>query len=263
MIPFLREGGQKATAGAWPAIKVRLVRDTTAKDIIIHVKDPSQRTFGRLEFRASKALAPLMDSMHYNGMRIRAKLESRKRLGGEVAGSVSSAPLKTQITLFCPRNHADEFGRRIGQQQVLLRDPVDFLGLGIELYNPHSPKVPRVMPFGASAGGSSYSMAPSYVNRTMEEVTGDVMNMFDSLPSHDDLSQKQQDPRVITPLLPHQAQALTFMTDREKDHAIPKDGEPQGSSLWKIQYRPNGVRVFYNILTGMLGQNMKIMNDIC
>jgi hypothetical protein len=185
-------------------------------------------------------------------MQFKAKLESRKRIGGEIAGSPTSGNLKIQITLTCPRAKADEIGGYLNYHHVLLKDPTDYLGLGVELYNPHAPKASRVMPWAANGTGSSYGMAPVYVNRTMEEVAGDVMNVFDSLPSHDDLPQKQQDPRVITPLLPHQAQALTFMTEREKDHDIPKEGEPQGSSLWKIQYRLNGARVFYNILTGKL-----------
>jgi hypothetical protein len=249
-IPFPRQGGQQPTTGAWPAIKVTLVREPSPNVPIIYLKDPTYRTFGKLDVRTAKGLSRLMDNMQHNGMHIKAKLESRKRIGGEIAGSPTSGNLKLQITLTCPRATADDIGGYLNYHHVLLKDPTDYLGLGVELYNPHAPKPSRILPWTSNGNGTSYGMAPAYVNRTMEEVAGDVMNVFDSLPSHDELAQKQQDPRVITPLLVHQAQALTFMTEREKNHDIPKEGEPQGSSLWKIQYRPNGVRVFYNILTG-------------
>lgn len=237
----------------WPSIKLSLVRHP-GKDNIIRVLDPTGFDFGNIDIRTSLALARLMDSKSPK-FRTQARLIPRKRGLTEVPRKEISDYFDVNINLYGPKKSAIAVGRWLGQRQVWLRTPMNADG-GIEIFNPHAPS--DISPNRASGSGTKSSISAGtgsgYFVRTTEEIRSDVMGMFDSLERSEDIPEMEPDPLVLTPLLSHQKQALHFLTNREQPPVTLQDpsihSDENIKSLWRVRYRPNGVRTYYNIITG-------------
>jgi SNF2 family DNA or RNA helicase len=239
-------------------MKVTL-RRTPGNGLVVHVCDPRGQIFGSLDSRTSAGLAPLLDGLATNGIRVSAMIEPRRKRPGEVAGQ--SIPEGMQIyiliVLYSPRKHADHIGTVLSKKQLWLRMPPKF-DSNTDYYNPQAPNVARTkistgngiirQGAGPVGSGSDYGATSTYVFRTVEEIRNDVINMFDSLTKTEDIAEKEQDPRITTKLLKHQRQALHFMTEREKEHGIQED-EDEKHSLWTIRTR-RGRKMYYNVITG-------------
>ena len=248
-VPVPKSTGFKGTDKHWPVMKVSLKRRLiSVRDITVAVRDPCDNEFGKLDPKVAAALAPLMDSVATNRIRIVARLEMRKKIPNEHPKKPISKALPLNVTLFAPRKFAESIGRFLGQRQIFLRNPT--FTEKIELFNPHAPPVPALQ---IRAPNSSYSSGAGggtgYVTRTVEEVRHDVMCMFDALTKTEDLAEKYQDPQITTPLLKHQRQALHFLLQRETEVEVRED-EADTFSLWRLRTGRNGKRTYYNIITG-------------
>ena len=74
-------------------------------------------------------------------------------------------------------------------------------------------------------------------------------SMFDSLEKSENLPEMEPDPRITTELLSHQKQGLYFMTQKEQERVF-SDKEEDNNSLWRLKFKPNGQRIYYNVITG-------------
>lgn len=101
-------------------------------------------------------------------------------------------------------------------------------------------------PGNSRSGSSVYSQ-----NRTVEEASDAVTKMFDSLSSTTEkLPEMEPDPAIVTALLPHQKKALHFLTEKEKPRRYGTE-EKDNSSLWRVKYKPNGQKLFFEIVSGI------------
>lgn len=207
------------------------------------------REFGTIDPRTAAGLAPLMSTVATHRMRLAGRLQHRKRDPSQKPGQGISEPLWLILQLYAPRKHAVAIGKFLSQKQVFLREPM-FLDRGMEYCNPQAPKSIAVAGPTAVSNIMQYTPGTSYVMRTVEEVRTEVVSMFDSLKQSEDLPEKEQPSSISTPLLAHQKQALWFMTDREKDRSF-KEDDNDTSSLWRVKFRPNGQRMYYNVITGL------------
>ncbi|KAI9816170.1 MAG: hypothetical protein M1827_001771 [Pycnora praestabilis] len=230
--------------GMWPVIKVALHR-RPGNTHIISVTDPRGNDFGNVDFRVSLGLAPLMDAV--NVVRTQARLSMRQRKLGEAPGQQVSDYYDVIINLYGKQKDATKLGRFLSQKQIWLRTPL-LVDPGIETCNPHAPRA-GVLPRTGLSGSIGSGSGSGYVTRTVEEIRSDVISMFDSLEKSENLPELEPDPRILTPLLNHQKQGLYFMTDREKERVF-SEKEEDDSSLWRLKLRPNGQRMYFNVITG-------------
>ncbi|MCJ1474455.1 hypothetical protein MMC13_003113 [Lambiella insularis] len=229
----------------WPSIKLLLQR-YPGKNMIIRVIDPAEKDFGNIDVRTSLGLVPLLDQKFAN-IRVQARLDPRKKKANEFPGQFVSEYYNATINVYGPRSLAGNIGKFLSQKQVYLRTPYG-AERGVEIYNPHvvlHPTLPRTNIAGMPVGATS----TSYATRTVEEIRNDVVGMFDSLQQSENLPEIDPDSRVITPLLSHQKQGLYFMINREKARVFSKV-EENNNSLWRLNRRPNGQPIYYNVITG-------------
>ena len=228
----------------WPAMKIKLHR-FPGKDNIVRVLDPAGKDFGNVDVRTSLGLARIMDSKNPR-FRTQARLNLRKRKLDEYPEKECSEYLDMTLNLYGPKSSAVKIGRFLSQKQLYLRPPFS-VDAGIEVFNPQVPNdAPRTSLPGMSAG---LTTTVGYVSRTVEEIRSDVIGMFDSLEKSENLPEMEPDSRITTSLLSHQKQGLYFMTTKEQERVF-SDDEEGNNSLWRLKIRPNGQRMYYNIITG-------------
>lgn len=254
-LPCQKVGGFKGTSASWPPLKLSVHRKPESRNNVINVRDPRGTIFGTLDAKTAFGLAPLVDNKQAK-VRLQVRLEPRERKQGDFEGKVVSETFPISLNIYAVRKYAKSIGTHLSKKQIWLRDPL-FCDNGIEYFNPQRPEglpaTNRRTGFPSTAGGTS---GMTYANRTVEEIRSDVMSVFDSLTKSEDLPSAEQDSSIKTPLLQHQKQALYFMVNREKVHdAVENGGTLEGNdaknALWKLRYRENGKKVYYNIITGM------------
>ena len=213
------------------------------KDNIIRVIDPTGKDFGNVDVKTSLGLARLMD-IRTSKFRVQARLNMREKHDSDVAYQPCSLYLDMTINIYGPKSRAKQVGTHLSSKNVWLQTPYTS-DTGIELCNPHSKEPPKPK----TTVCSSAPREAGYVYRTVEETRNEVLGMFDSLGESDSLPEMEPDPRILTPLLKHQKQGLYFMTAKEKERVF-SDNEEDNSSLWRLRCRPNGQRMYYNVITG-------------
>lgn len=246
-VPFPSGKAVYLSKSDWPSMKLQLKR-LPGKDNIIRVIDPMGKDFGNVDLRTSLGLARIMDSRNPK-FRTQARLIMRKKKPEEYPGKECSEYFEMQINLYGPKSKAIVIGRHLSQRQIWLRTPISS-DPGIEILNPHAVAnaVPRTSNGSSNASYGTNSGA-GYVTRTVEEIRSDVLGMFDSLENSETMPEQEPDPRITTALLCHQKQALYFMTNKEKERIF-SDKEEDNNSLWRLKLRPNGQRMYYNVITG-------------
>ena len=254
LVPTPKMGQFQGSSTMWPIMKCGLQREKDST-CIIKVMDPTVRHIGNLDFETARGLAPLMDAVWKNGIRVATKLAPRKRQPGEVTGMPTSSHFEIIVVLYAPRKHAKAIGTFLKSQNQRLDNPTPgMVDRGYEVENPHAPPKPNnPLPAVAQTGvyGSSSGPSAGFVMRTVEQVRDEVAGMFDTLANTEELPEKEQDSRVTTQLLSHQKQALFFMSELEKDRGY-KDAadESEGFSLWRVKHGGHLQTTFYNVITG-------------
>ena len=229
----------------WPSMKLELHALPGKNHHIIRVIDPSKTDFGNIDVKTALGLAPILAAKTPK-YRAQARLLPRKRKRDEIPGTLCSEYFDLTINLYGPKSKAATIGKFLSQKQLYLRAPV-LVDAGCEVYNPHVPKtetISRTTMLGRSSGFNT-----GYVSRTAEETRNDVLGMFDSLEKSENLPEMEPSPFIITKLLKHQKQGLYFMMNKERDRVF-GEKEEENSSLWRVKYRPNGQRIYYEVITG-------------
>jgi SNF2 family DNA or RNA helicase len=253
LVPTPRMGQFQGSSAMWAVMKCTLHREKDGT-VIIKVKDPSLRHIGNIDFPTAKVLCPLMDSAAQNGVRVSARLAPRHRKSGEIPGRPTSLRLDIFLILYAPNKNVLGIGNYLKKQHLLLLDPPPgMVDRGYEVVNPHAPPKSREQAEQASTAGGYGTPGSSggFVQRSVEQIRSEVVDMFDSLTNTEELPEKEQSNLVITPLLKHQKQALYFLSEVEKDRGFLDDGdESERFSLWRVRYDGIGQKTFYNVITG-------------
>lgn len=240
--------GTKATflnKADWPSMKLNLHAFPGKNNNIIRVTDPVGIDFGNIDVRTALGLSHIL-SVKTPKYKAQARLLPRKRKPDEIPGSPCSEYFNITINLYGPKSKATSIGKFLSQKQLYLRAPY-LVDVGCEVYNPHQPKteaILRTAMLGRPSGSS-----PGYVSRTTEEIRNDVLGMFDSLEKSENLPEMEPNPLIVTKLLRHQKQGLHFMMDKERDRVF-GEKEEENTSLWRVKYRPNGQKIYYEVITG-------------
>ncbi|KAJ5776595.1 uncharacterized protein N7511_001606 [Penicillium nucicola] len=231
----------------WPSMRLDLRRHA-ASDFQIDAIDPFGTIFGMVDAKTAMGLCPLLDSTA-QPVEFTARLDTRKKLAGEVANESTSGIYRASINLYGQRQHANAIGKFLGQKNIWLGTP-SAVAQGTTVYNPHV-NVRRQMNAAAIANNNATARSvPRYEVRTAEEVNDAVMKMFDQLITKD-IPTKEPTSHILTPLLPHQKQALWFMTEKEQPRKFgPK--EEDNNSLWREVRSADGKTRYREIITGLV-----------
>ena len=233
----------------WPMIKISFGRTRGKKNFIIVVYDGQRRDFGNLHPKTAYGVAPLLDSNLIS--RLQGRLLARKKEPYESIGASISTDLPLQLNVYGKRKHAEAVTRSLAQKKILMRRPLQF-DKTTEYFNPfeenHGAKLKatgQTRPFGNPGG----------LSRTIEEMESNVMRIFDSSQEIRELPEMEASPSIRTPLLPHQKQALHFMTVRELDENEPEEEGAErerpiyhGNSLWRVRTARNGKTQYFNVI---------------
>ncbi|KAL1956904.1 hypothetical protein VTO42DRAFT_6651 [Malbranchea cinnamomea] len=226
----------------WPSIRCELVRQRS-QNTKIEVTDPSNEVFGTIDPETSAALAPLLDTPVMK-LRTQARLDVRRRRSYELPGQPCAEVYRISINLYGPRKMGESVGRFLGQKNVWLGTP-NSVEAGYKVVNPHAEK--RLL---AERANSVNKFSVQSETRTAEEISSAVTKMFDQLQSAENLPEMERPDLVKTPLLPHQKQALWYMTEKEKPRKLGPE-EKDNNSLWRIKYHRNGQRFYQEIISGI------------
>ncbi|KAL8837270.1 MAG: hypothetical protein Q9176_005804 [Flavoplaca citrina] len=235
----------------WPAMKLQFKR-FPGNDMIIRVLDPTGKDFGNVDVKTSLGLAPLLDSKNPR-YRAQARLMARKRKLDSASAQYPTAPCSEYfdivVNVYGPKSKVDSIGKYLRTKSLKLLTPfaVDH---GKETCNPHAPVAARVDNHNSPRTNHvPPSTTTGFVTRTTEEIRSDVLGVFDNLQQSENLPEMEGHHSIITPLLAHQKQALHFMVSKEQKRVF-GDHEDGNNSLWRLHIRPNGQRIYYNVITG-------------
>jgi hypothetical protein len=217
----------------WPVIRLRLLRVSNPKSSLVELIDPLGNKVGSIDVMAASGVAHLLDKQI---IRADPRLMMRKKLPDENVGDRTSLHLSLLLILYGKRKQAKYVGDVLKYYKAQLLYPT-VVEKGLEIVNPHKDlkiqKATSIQPTVASYN----------VQKTIEEIRDDVLGLFDTL-QQTNYAEMEPDPRIKTSLLPHQKQALSFMSDKERDRVISLN-EKENSSLWGIKI-VNGRNVFIN-----------------
>jgi hypothetical protein len=228
---------------AWPPIPIALKRGGNASMLTICAFDTKGKEFGCVDINTARALVPLLDMKI---VRTVARTCGRAKNGEMVGGPITSSDpgISVFIHLYGQEDKATTVGNILTQKGVVLHEPTEQLEKGIEYKNPQLRNGIRQV----WGGGKTRGPNVGYFARTADEIRTDVNKIFDRLEESDNVPEMEADPRIKTPLLKHQKQGLYFMTNKEKEQTFSEDSKVN-SSIWRIQTRPGGQKVYLNIIT--------------
>ncbi|KAK0867830.1 hypothetical protein LTS02_003994 [Friedmanniomyces endolithicus] len=231
----------------WPRLKLehRRSEQSGQNNLQIELLDRAGRVIGFIEYRVAAALVPLLHASNTNHLRITVWLSQWPRGKMDKPGQHVSKHLDIQIILYAPRKHTSMIGKYLSQKQLFLTSLAGVY-TGKEIENPH-------VPINYGGRGERMPQMPPPVRQIVRdpgELRREAQGMFDKMIKHEDLAEMEAEPSIIkTPLLPHQKQALQFMTDRE--HTAPAQaGEAPAFSLWKPERNARGHDVWVHVITG-------------
>ena len=108
-------------------------------------------------------------------------------------------------------------GRYLITKQIMLQNSAN--NGGLQVLNPHAI-------YKQQLGYAGYVQTSSGA-KTVDEVKSQIDGIYNTLTSAENLPEMDPDSRLVTPLYPHQRQALYFMTRCEHPE------EHEGGGLWK------------------------------
>ncbi|KAI1811172.1 SNF2 family N-terminal domain-containing protein [Poronia punctata] len=249
MVPCPKPGSiATMLPGHWPAVKVVLRRKIGDTSYNIYAYDHTRKTVGALDVNTAGGLAPLLDSPRLQ-IRTTCRISARRRVAGEEAGRPISTSYDLDLVLYGPRKAARTVGKYLSQKGVWLRKPFIYDN-GIRYENPQEIEGPRPPPIPAARPQYAYPPAPQ-VNRSVEEIRSEVMNVFDTITKSEDLPEMEPCSIVKTELLRHQKQGLYFMTKKERPRELSSTGHTP-DSFWQLSYGTGGMKLYRNVITGQV-----------
>lgn len=249
--PKVKTNSALAVAGQWPPISCNLLRrddDKKNKNNIIAVLDPHEKRFANLEPHVSKALAPLLDGLPK--LRTQARLLNRQMLPTEWVHQPCSSLMKMSLGLYGRKCDAEKVGRHLGHYNVWLVDS-SMKDKDIETVNPHKDSVNIRKQYGAPKTHTRANL--SYQDATEEEAAQTVAKIFEHHAS-EKIKETDAPAGVLTPLLSHQKQALTFMLRHEEPPTF-GDEASGNSTLWAKKIKKNGTVYYEEAVSNLVYEN--------
>lgn len=245
IVPKPKVKSMFAMKDEWPPIRCTLERDLTngGGDKKIKVLDPFEEYFGNIDAELSQVLAPAMDGLP--DLRTQARVLNRRKKRDQWPHQPCSDQIKMVINLYGLRADVDRVGRQFGGRNIWFKPPM-VPDHGIPICNPHERRMAPVLGRTDERGRPRVHST----GRTVEEANQDVTKLFDHFASDASALPLTEPPTtIITPLLEHQKQALTFMCNHEKPRTFGKD-EAENSSLWRLALSPKGDTWYKEVITG-------------
>lgn len=226
----------------WPVIKLAL-RRVRERGNTVECLDPHDVTFGNIDNELAEAVAPVMDE--FKKLRVQARLVTRSKKPREEAHMPCSDKYRLVANIYGRKGDVHNIGRWFGQKNIFFRPPM-VPDAGIEILNPHARKLANTQK-NATFGGS----AVLGTARTVEEATDAVSRLFDyQAEEGNEIPETEQPRSIVTPLLSHQKQALTFLLRQEQPRTF-SDEESGNSSLWRKQHDRRGRIIYEEVVTGI------------
>lgn len=225
----------------WPPIAVTLERKPeSTRNTLIQVIDPHGLVFANCSAKLAKVLAPVMDG--FPRLRLQARLMNRQKQANEWPHQPCSQTMKISICIYGRRCDAEKIGRLFGQENIWFIDTT-LRDQGVELFNPQRQKPSKKPQQRAVARNVVYdNVSGRYDAVSEEEAAQTVAKIFEHFAS-EKLAETEAPPTVLTPLLSHQKQALTFMLRHESRRSFGEDASGN-SVLWQKKHHKNG-QVYY------------------
>ena len=237
MVPMPRSG-KIPQNGMWPPMRCSVHRNPEdAKTAKIAVFDPQNKPFGNIEQRIAVPIASLMDNQL---VRIDSRLLPHKQQGNQQPHQPCSQNLKIGLSLYGRQGDAQRIGKHLGQHNVWLINSPSMRDEKFEIHNPHQVFHRKTKPREGPRTTVTRNVGASIEAGSEEEMERSMARLFDHYAS-ENIEETDSPPSVLTPLLPHQKQALTFMLEHEKP---PNFEDDDASKLWSRQHRKNG-EVYY------------------
>ncbi|MBW0485311.1 hypothetical protein O181_025026 [Austropuccinia psidii MF-1] len=155
-------------------------------------------------------------------------------------GEQNPMMLPLQLLLFCLPDFVPSVAAYLSRLGVCLEHPVSYhpeMHLGCLYDNPHSYQPLEAMDSIRQRllGNSAYPTNAYNTRATVKacDTHQQVTAIFKNLASGVDLDETEPDEMIITPLYPHQKQALSFMLDRETSKEVPEDKRSAKNSVEK------------------------------
>ena len=240
--PAKAVGASQFAANQWPVFKVGLKHDQE-RGMSIECTDPHGQMFGYIESQLAEALAPAMDG--FPKSRYQCRLLTRPQKPGEWVHQPCSEKLRVVINIYGLKRDVEKVGRWLGQKNIWLKTPM-VPDAGVEIVNPHAQK--RKPLSEVLASGKHHVVNTT---RTLEEATSAVSKLFDYQADENiDIPETDGPPAILTTLLRHQKQALTFMLRQEQPRAFSSE-EAGNTSLWRKKVNHRGREIFEEVVTGI------------
>lgn len=211
----------------WPRIDCEMER---GNGNIVHVKRKGVR-FGVI---SSDTAAPLSRLMQLNLCRCEGRVPSRPKFAkdGESLSGVS-AVLPFEIIVYGEAKDQERISTILSQKNVFLVQPTAY-DQSFVYINPH------VRQTFKAATGTQYGTS---IFKTAEEIKSEIEGLFNKIQNTATLSEHAQPTGLVTDLLKHQRQALTFCLAHEDAVATADD-----LSVWRIVTK-GGKRTWRNKIT--------------
>ncbi|CAH7677612.1 SNF2 family N-terminal domain-domain-containing protein [Phakopsora pachyrhizi] len=193
-------------------------------------------------------------------------------------GEVDPMMLPLQFLVFCLPSNVQLFGSYLARSGIVLEHPISYepsLHLGCQYANPHRAHSgeswenarQRLIRSGSTFPQNTISLEPGNSQTKTYDAHEQVEAVFKNLASGVDLDETEPSELVVTPLYPHQKQALSFMLDRERLKDVEETKETVSGpvelakleledevnlvSLWKKNRDSRGKHIgWINVVTG-------------
>ncbi|KAF2154279.1 hypothetical protein K461DRAFT_239784 [Myriangium duriaei CBS 260.36] len=241
-VPFVTNKALEGIKGRWPPCRVTYER-VPGQVLAIDIIDRRGIRFGKLDFKESGPLAALLNGTKVHKMRLSPFLTDRPKKDGHIPGQPISEQMDIRIVVFCAFAASEGVRKSLSHKNIFLQFPTANTE-GKEIVFPQIRNFgPTTQPIAPGRNGQTVNV--SYYSRTVEEIKSDVQNIIDNLPNSEGLPFMEADKDVVeTDLLPHQKQALYWLTTKETPQ---EDGE---GSLWKSRAKKDGSDSWYNVISG-------------
>ncbi|KAK5940818.1 hypothetical protein PMZ80_007235 [Knufia obscura] len=224
----------------WPVFKI-VLRRVPNSTIRIECTDPYGVTFGTIGEELASALAPAMDG--FPKLRVQCRMLTRTKKPNEWVHQDCSDRFKVIMNLYGRRADVQKIGRWFGQKNIWLKAPM-VADAGIPVMNPHKDR--RNNPQKVAATHQAVS-----TTRTTEETVDAVSKLFDYQSEEgNELAETEPPSLIVTTLLPHQKQALTFMLRQEQPRTFGSE-EAGNSSLWRKKFDNQRRIVYEEVVAGL------------
>ena len=240
--PPKKESAITFTRHQWPVFKFN-VRRQPEKGYIVECIDPHGMYFGKIDHSIAETLAPVMDA--FPKLRVQSRLTTRPQKPNEWPGQPCSEKLRAVINIYGRKGDVAKIGKFFGQRNIFFKQPL-VSDAGIDVCNPHAREKKQLG--GLQVTNRHHTVSTT---RTMEEATDAVSRLFDyQAQEGNELAETEAPPTIITPLLRHQKQALTFMLRQEQPRTFSYD-EAGNSSLWRKKPGHRSGWVYEEVVTGI------------